>query len=74
MKMEIGGPGGSVVVDNGKVYIDGERCYPHDLIEELDEAWHEMVLYYEPHAVGDIHRLGEISRRVRTIRSILGLA
>lgn len=69
--------GGSVVVDgslhgtvvsNGEVWINGERCYPHSLIEELDAAYRS---YCAALAVGDVPP--DITQRVTRARWAAGV-
>src|SRR5579859_1460627 len=64
-----------VVVNGDQVIIDGEKCYPKGLIEELDEAYRTLVLYYEPHAITDqTPQLAKIERHLKTVRRALDLS
>lgn len=59
--------GHSSVVNGNEVWIDGERCYPKGLIEELDEAYKQFI-YSD--------RVGSIDANARLLRARkkLGLA
>lgn len=70
--ISVGSSAGSVVVNDGEVFINGDRCYPHDLIKELDEAWRQKALHNGP--IGDIHGFAEAERRLARIRRVLDLA
>jgi hypothetical protein len=74
--ISIGGSGSSVVVNDGEVYIDGERCYPKGLIEELDRAHQMLELCLEPHAFksGDRSNVERAEKVLERIRTILGLS
>lgn len=73
--VQVSGSGGSIVVNNGEVIIDGEQCYPHHLVAELNEVLTGLVALYEPHAVLDATpKLDELNRRLRRVRRLLDLA
>jgi len=64
------------VISDGEVWINGEKCYPSSLIEELDEAWAQLAYATGMIPSGDVewaHRYQEAGKRVERARKALDL-
>lgn len=56
------------IKNSASVVINGEKCYPHDLIKQLDQAWGEFRSSSYSGAMQS-----EIEARLLRVRRVLGL-
>lgn len=73
--VSVNGSVSGTVVTGDEVWINGEKCHPQSLIEELDEAYRE-ILQADGAPLVDGTALechGDAMRRLRRVRRILGL-